>query len=105
LVLELTSLLARLFWEALDRVDYAITLARFWVVDRIYGPEPPTAAGKQREAEREKLIEAFPAIDLEGTITVEGEPQANVETGPIGPARVSDAMSPRPEVTADRPAN
>jgi hypothetical protein len=54
LVLELMSRPARLFWEALDRVDYAVTLARCWVVDLIYGPEPPTLADKQREADYEQ---------------------------------------------------
>ena len=34
LVLELTSRLARLFWEALDRADYAVTLVRCWAVDQ-----------------------------------------------------------------------
>jgi hypothetical protein len=73
LVLELTSRLARLFWEALDRVNYAVTLARCWAVDRIYGPEPPTPADKQREAEHKKLGEAFPMIGLNGTIAAEDE--------------------------------
>jgi hypothetical protein len=48
----LTCRLARLFWEALDRVDYAVTDVKCWAVDRIYGPEPPTPADKQREAEQ-----------------------------------------------------
>jgi len=72
-VLELTNRLARLFWEAADRVDYTVALARCWVVDRIYGPEPATVADKQREAAQEKLGEAFPMIGLKGTIAAEGE--------------------------------
>jgi hypothetical protein len=73
LVLELTSRLARLFWDVLDRVDYAVALERGWAVDRIYGPEPRTAADEQRAAEHEKLREAFPMIGLKGTIAAEGE--------------------------------
>jgi hypothetical protein len=34
--------LARLFWRALDRVDYWITLARLRAMDRAYGPLPDT---------------------------------------------------------------
>jgi hypothetical protein len=72
-VLELTSRLARLFWEVLDRVDYAVTLARCWVVDRIYGPELPTPADMQREVEHEKLREASPTILLDGAVTIDPE--------------------------------
>jgi hypothetical protein len=50
LELKLTSRLARLFWEALDRADYAVALARCWAVDRIYGPEPLIPADLKREA-------------------------------------------------------
>jgi hypothetical protein len=50
LVLDLISCVPRLFSEAVDRVDYAVTLARCWAVDRIYGPEPPTPADLKREA-------------------------------------------------------
>jgi hypothetical protein len=61
------SHLARLFWEELDRVDYAVTLARCWAVDLIYGPEPPTLADKQREDEHERLQKAFPVVDFDET--------------------------------------
>jgi hypothetical protein len=105
LVLELTSPLARLFWEMLDRIDYAVALARCWVVDVICGPEPPTPADQKGEAGHEKLRRAFPMIGLEGTISVERKPQAKVKTGAIGLARVSDATSPRTEVPADRPVD
>jgi len=49
---ELTSRLARLFWEVLDRADYGVTHVKCWAVDRVYGLEPPTPADKQREAEQ-----------------------------------------------------
>jgi hypothetical protein len=61
------SPVTRLFWEALDRVDYAVTLARCWAVDLIYGPEPPTPADRQREAEHERLQKAFPVVDFDET--------------------------------------
>jgi hypothetical protein len=102
-VLELTSQLARLFWEMLDPVDYAVTLVRCWAVDRIYGPEPSTSADKQREAEHKRLSEAFPIIDLAGTIEVDGKPRTHREPGAVGRAQVSDRALPRSEVPADRP--
>jgi hypothetical protein len=102
LVLELTSRLARLFWEALDRADYAVTLVRCWAVDHVYGPEPLTAADKQREAEHERLREAFPAIGRNGTVAADGELQARAETGAIAAAQVSDANERRREASADR---
>jgi hypothetical protein len=67
-VLELTSRGARLFWEMLDRADYAVTYVKCWAVDLIYGPEPPTPADRQRKAEHERLREAFPIIGLAGAI-------------------------------------
>jgi hypothetical protein len=103
--LELTSRLARLLWEVLDRIDYAVALARCWAVDRIYGPEPPTSADKQREAKHGRLREAFTVIDLAGTIEVDGESRTYVEPGAIGPARVSEVVSTRPEVPTDRPVD
>jgi hypothetical protein len=105
LVLDLISCVTRLFWEAVDRVDYAVTLARCWAVDQIYGPEPPTPADLKREAEHEELREAFPMIDLAETIEVDGKPRAHVEPGAVGPAQVSDPALPRSEVPADRPVD
>jgi hypothetical protein len=58
--------LARLFWEALDRVAYALTFARLWLFDVIHGPEPPTSADEKREADRERLREASPRALPEG---------------------------------------
>jgi hypothetical protein len=87
-VLALTSRLTRLGWKALDRIDYAVTLARCWVLDRICGPEPATPADKQREAEQGRLRGAFPTIGLDGTIAVDGN--AHVEPGAMGSAQISD---------------
>ena len=51
--------LARLFWRALDRLDYWLTQARLWAVDAVYGPEPETAADRWRASDRERLLRAF----------------------------------------------
>jgi hypothetical protein len=32
--------IARLFWRALDRLDYWLTQARLWLVDAVRDPEP-----------------------------------------------------------------
>jgi hypothetical protein len=50
----------RFWWQALDRVCYCLVLIRLSVHDRIYGPEPPTAADLKREGAHERLIRAFP---------------------------------------------
>jgi hypothetical protein len=73
LVLGMFSRLDRLFWKALDRVDYAVMLARCWVVDLIYGPESPTLADEKRGADHERLHKAFPGIDLDETIAIADE--------------------------------
>jgi hypothetical protein len=104
-VLELITRFARVFWRVLDCVDYAVTYVKCWAVDVIYGPEPPTAADKQREAEREKLRETFPMIGLDRTIAVTGELQKHVVAKSIGPAQVSNPTEPRPEVPADPPTD
>jgi hypothetical protein len=101
LVLDLISCVTRLFWEALDRADYAVTYVKCWAVDLIYGPEPPTPADRQRKAEHERLREAFPMIGLAGAIEDE-EPRTHVEPGTIGAAQVFDPALPRSEVPADR---
>jgi hypothetical protein len=105
LVLDLISCVTRLFWEAVDRVDYALRLARCWVVDLICGPEPPTPADTQREAEHERLREAFPMIGLDGTIAVDDKLRTHVEAGVVGAGEVSDPTETRPEVPADRPTD
>jgi len=58
--------LARLFWEALDRVTYALTFARLSLFDVIHGPEAQTPADQKREADRERLREASPRALPEG---------------------------------------
>jgi hypothetical protein len=93
--------LARLFWEALDRVDYVVMLARCQVADLIYGPEPPTPADKQREAEHERLRTAFPFIDFDGTMAVDGERRAQAEETPIAPPTGSGGARPRPAAPAN----
>jgi hypothetical protein len=50
----------RLVWSIIDRFDYTITSARLSVADWICGPDPPTAADRQREAGRERSQEVFP---------------------------------------------
>jgi hypothetical protein len=99
----LINALARLFWKALDRVDYAVMLARCWAVDVIYGPEPPTLADTQREAEHERLRTAFPFIDVDGKIAVDGKRRAQAEATPITSPSQSDATSSKSKAPAHRP--
>lgn len=56
---------AKLFWQVIDRFEYAVTSMRLAIVDRVYGPDPPTQADRQREAEKERLQRAFPAINID----------------------------------------
>lgn len=56
-----------LFRELVDRVAYAITLARLWMYDRIAGPLPETLADVIRERKMEQLQRAFPDVDVDGT--------------------------------------
>jgi hypothetical protein len=51
----------RVWWRAFHRVCYCFVLMRLSILDRIYGPEPVTPADLQREADRERLIQAFSA--------------------------------------------
>jgi hypothetical protein len=37
-------------------------LLRLWIIDRIYGSEPPTSDDLQHEAHQERLVRAFPAM-------------------------------------------
>jgi hypothetical protein len=64
------SRFARLFWVPIDRVDHAAGVTRCWVVDLIYGPEPPTLVDEKREADHERLRRAFPNIDIDGSIAI-----------------------------------
>jgi len=51
------------FWSrVIDRIEYAVTSVRLAILDRIWGPELATLADRQREAQKEKLKRAFPAI-------------------------------------------
>jgi len=50
----------RSWWRGLDRVCGFLVLIRLWIIDRIYGPEPPTPADIQREADHEWLVRTFP---------------------------------------------
>src|SRR5437016_5756829 len=54
---------SRLFWEAVDGVEYAVMDARLRLFELIYGPEPPTPADEKREAHRNGTKE-LPAIDF-----------------------------------------
>jgi hypothetical protein len=46
---------ARLFWRALDALDYWVMQARLWMLDTLHGPEPETEADRQRGCDREDL--------------------------------------------------
>jgi hypothetical protein len=94
------SRLVRLFWEALD---HAVTLARCWAVDLIYGPEPPTLADRQREADYERLRTAFPFIDLDGTMAVDKERCERAQSMPNHLLTASDAATPPPAPSVHQP--
>ena len=54
------------FWSwAVDRIEYAVMSVRLAILDWICGPEPPTSADRQQEADKDRLQDAFPAIDLD----------------------------------------
>jgi hypothetical protein len=69
--------LDRVYWKVVDRLASAVTLTQLRFFDLILGPESPTLADKKREAEHERLQEAFPGVDFEGTTIVTGS-RANV---------------------------
>jgi len=49
------------YWGLLiDRAEYSIALAWLSILDRLIGPEPPTAEDKIREHDMERLRKAFP---------------------------------------------
>jgi hypothetical protein len=100
---DMCSRLARLFWEALDRADHAVMVSRCWLVDLIYGPEPPTPADEKREAEHARLREAFPGVDIEGTVAIADEGQP-VQVTPTTPITAFDEAPPRSAASAHRPA-
>lgn len=59
--------LRKIWRQIIGHLDYAITLARLWVYDRIAGPFPMTGADGLREHRKERLRRAFPDIDIDGT--------------------------------------
>jgi hypothetical protein len=40
--------LRRLFWRAVDELDYLLTLTRLRILDALGGPEPETPSDQQR---------------------------------------------------------
>jgi hypothetical protein len=51
----------RLKWRLMDRVDYALTSVRLWIIDRFLGPGPPTDADRKREGDRSVFGRRFPS--------------------------------------------
>jgi hypothetical protein len=47
------------WWQAFDQICGLVVLIRLSIEDRIYGPEPPTFADLEREANYE-AVSAFP---------------------------------------------
>ena len=97
------SRFTRLFWVALDRLDYAVTLARCWFVDLIYGPEPATPADEKRGADREQLQKAFPGVEFDGAVNAEEEQGAQTQAKLTTSVTASGASSPRSAASAHRP--
>jgi hypothetical protein len=85
----------------LDRVDYVAIVARCWLVDLIYGPEPATPADKKREADHERLRKAFPDVDLDKTLAIADERQ-QMQVTPTTPVTASDDGPPQSEASAHR---
>jgi hypothetical protein len=52
--------LQRLFWRAVDPLNYLLTLARLRILDPLAAPEPETPADRQRNRDRERMERAFP---------------------------------------------
>lgn len=52
----------RLWWRAIDRVCGFFVLIRLSIHDRIDGPEPPTPADLQRDADQERLARTLPLV-------------------------------------------
>jgi hypothetical protein len=77
-------------------------IARCWLVNLIYGPEPPTPA--KRWADREQLQKAFPGVDFDGTVIVEEERGAQTQAKLTIPVTASDIAPPRSAASAHRPA-
>ena len=54
--------LARVFWRAVDHLDYVLTLAKLRILDALMGPLAETPEDQQRERHRDRLERAFPKI-------------------------------------------
>jgi hypothetical protein len=50
------SCLSRVFWAALDRAATAMTQAQLSLLDLIHGPEAPTPADEEREADKVDIV-------------------------------------------------
>jgi hypothetical protein len=59
------SVLSEFGSSAIERTEYVITSVRMAIVDKLYGPEPPTLADRQRDAEHERLQRAFPSFEID----------------------------------------
>ena len=44
--------LARLFWRAIDPLDYWIIEVKFWIVEALCGPEPEAEADRRWQCNR-----------------------------------------------------
>ena len=83
------GLLPRLFWRALDRVDYWLMLARLRILDALAGPLPETPANQHRQRDHEKIERAFPKIHEEpGGIVEDNDPWAYRPTQSAVPAAI-----------------
>jgi len=56
--------LGRAVWRVVDTVDYWLIQARLGFVDAVRGPQPPTPADEEREADRERPGDGFPRSNL-----------------------------------------
>jgi hypothetical protein len=91
--------------EALDRVAYALTFARLWLIDVIHGPEAQTPADKQREADRGRLEKALPDLDFDETIAVADEERhTKIQETLTPPLRASGAAPRRSAASVHRTA-
>jgi hypothetical protein len=67
----------RLWWRAFDRVCDWIEIMKLPIQDRIFGPEPPTSADLQREANR-RAFRVVAEIDTDPpACTISGTPNGS----------------------------
>jgi hypothetical protein len=63
---NITAIRVRRFWSwVADRIEYAAISVRLAIVDKVCGPQPPTHADRQREAEHGRLQRAFPSFEID----------------------------------------